>query len=68
MAEISNRKNVSEEKTMKEVFIPIDQSNPKEDTLPVTVNGKTYLVKRGMSVPVPDEVYEVLKFKRITLR
>lgn len=68
MAEIKNTENTEKKSNMKEVFIPLDQLNPKEDTLPVSVNGKTYLVKRGMSVYVPAEVAEILKFKRLTLR
>lgn len=70
MAEITTKKTAAEkaEKEMYEVFVPIDPSNQKEDTLPVFVNGKGYLIKRGMTVQVPQEVYEVLKHKRMTLR
>ncbi len=68
MAEITNRKASAAEKNMREVFIPEDRQNPHENTLSITVNGKTYLVKRGMIVRVPGEVYDILKFKRMTMR
>lgn len=71
MAEITNKKiSVKEpgEKETREVFIPIDQMNPKTTTLTVTVNGKNTVIQRGMVVSVPIEVYEVLKFKRMNMR
>lgn len=68
MAETATKKNVATEKEMFEVFVPIDQQNPKETTLPVVVNGKMYLVKRGTIAHVPEAVYEVLKFKGMSVR
>ena len=61
-------KKATAEKEMFEVFVPIDQQNPKETTLPVVVNGKMYLVKRGTIAHVPEAVYEVLKFKGMSIR
>lgn len=75
MAEITTKKVTEKienaekaEKELREAFVPIDPNNQKNDTLPVFVNGKGYLVKRGVTAHVPPEVYEVLKIKRLTLR
>ena len=72
MAEITTKKAVEKiekaENELREVFVPIDPNNQKNDTLPVFINGKGYLVKRGVTAHVPQEVYEVLKHKRMTLR
>lgn len=73
MAEITTKKAAAEkiekvEKELREVFVPVDPNNQKNDTLPVFINGKGYLVKRGVTAHVPQEVYEVLKHKRMTLR
>lgn len=66
MAE-TTKKTVTE-KELFEVFVPIDQMNPKETTLSVVINGKMYLVKRGTIAHVPADVYEVLKFKGLSVR
>ena len=68
MAEITNKKAAEKaaQKELREVFIPVDQLNPKNTTVTVTVNGKNTIIQRGMVVNVPEDVYEVLKFKRMT--
>lgn len=67
MAEITSKKAAAAEKEMREVFIPVDQMNPKNTTMTVTVNGKNTVIQRGMVVNVPVEVYEVLKHKRMIM-
>lgn len=43
------------------VFLPIMPDNPKDDTVVVGHNGKNYIIKRGMSVVVPDFVAEIIE-------
>lgn len=40
-----------------ELMVPRDASNPKEESASITVNGKTWLIKRGETVQVPRFVY-----------
>ena len=49
-----------------EVLIPIDHSD-RNNMLEVGVNGRFYLIKRGIRVNVPKDVYDVLRFKNMTL-
>lgn len=49
-----------------EALIPIDHSD-RNNMLEVGVNGRFYLIKRGIRVNVPKEVYDVLRFKNMTL-
>lgn len=42
------------------VRIPMDEKNPKEVSVPVTISGYTYQIKRGESVEVPEEVERIL--------
>lgn len=44
----------------KHVRIPIDERNPKDLVVPVTISGYTYQIKRGESVEVPEEVERIL--------
>lgn len=43
------------------VRIPKSELNPTDLIVPVTIGGYTYILKRGEDVPVPQEVYNVLK-------
>lgn len=40
--------------------ITLPLTSEKQDDVPVSINGKTWLIKRGEEVEVPAEVYEVL--------
>lgn len=42
------------------VRIPINEQNPKDLVVPVTISGYTYQIKRGESVEVPEEVERIL--------
>lgn len=44
----------------KSVRIPINEQNPKDLVVPVTISGYTYQIKRGESVEVPEEVERIL--------
>ena len=41
------------------LMIPRDPSNPQESDVTITVNGKNFLIKRGVQVEVPQYVAEV---------
>lgn len=49
-----------------EVLIPRDPSD-RSNVLEVGVNGRFFLIERGIRLPVPKEVYEILRFKNMTL-
>lgn len=52
------------ERKMVKILIPnqdIPGSNEGREAVPVGVNGKVYLIKRGVPVDVPEEVIGVLK-------
>ena len=51
---------VAKEKTVK-IRLPL--SRTEKDDVPVGVNGKTYLIKRGVDVEVPESVAEVLQHR-----
>lgn len=42
------------------VVIPITE-NDKDTYVPVTINGNTWQVQKGVEVEVPEEVYNLLK-------
>lgn len=44
----------------KSVRIPINEQNPKDLVVPVTISGYTFQIKRGESVEVPEEVERIL--------
>lgn len=43
------------------VIIPIDPLNPKDDSVPVCINGYTYQIKRNTPVDVPETVAQILQ-------
>lgn len=53
----------TDDQAVKEELIPycIPISKENQDDVPVTINGRTTLIKRGEQVMVKPEVYEVLK-------
>jgi hypothetical protein len=62
MATTTTATNVAEPKTkMVKIKLPLTRSE-KDDEY-VAVNGKSYLIKRGETVEVPDFVAEVLEHK-----
>ena len=48
-------------KGMQRIKIPVDKMNPKDLMIPVVINGYQYLIKRGETVEVPDEVVRILE-------
>ncbi len=52
--------DLSHEKTVK-IVIHKSETDPKSKVVPVSINGKTWLIKRGEQVDVPLSVLEVLK-------
>lgn len=42
------------------LMIPKSELNPKEKIVPVTINGFTYIIKRGEKVTVPETVENIL--------
>lgn len=51
----------TETKTPKKVKIKLPLTRGEKDDVYVAVNGKSYLIKRGEEVEVPESVVEVLK-------
>lgn len=49
------------EKPVKMVKVELEKTKEKKSDVPVTVNGKVYLIQRGVEVEVPDFVAEVLE-------
>lgn len=43
------------------IKIPVDPLNPKDLMVPVVINGYQWLIKRGESVTVPEEVARILE-------
>lgn len=60
MATNNNTTAANAEKTVK-IMLPI--SRTEKDDVPVGVNGRTWLIKRGVEVEVPECVAEVLKHR-----
>ena len=59
--EIIEEETVEETKTEKMVKIKLPLSRTEKDDVPVGVNGRTWLIKRGVEVEVPECVAEVLQ-------
>ena len=53
----------TEVKTPKKVKIRLPLTRTEKDDVYVAVNGKSYQIKRGVDVEVPDYVAEVLQHK-----
>lgn len=53
-------KLLKDEKTVR-IKIPKDQLNPKQDSVPVMINGYRYRIKRGETVDVPQSVASLLE-------
>ncbi len=51
------------EATVKKVKIKLPLTRTEKDDVYVCVNGKSYMIKRGVEVEVPDYVAEVLQHK-----
>lgn len=43
------------------IKIPVDKMNKQEDTVVVGINGFNYLIKKGETVEVPQEVARILE-------
>lgn len=43
------------------IKVPIDPLNPKDLMVPVVINGYQWLIKRGETVEVPEEVVKILE-------
>lgn len=52
--------STTENKTEKKVTIRLPISRELEDDMFVAVNGRTFLIKRGVEVEVPECVVEVI--------
>jgi hypothetical protein len=44
-----------------EVFLPVYESNPGDDVLEICLNGRNYIIQRGVRVVVPLALAEVLE-------
>lgn len=53
-------KEINKEEKVK-VKIPVDPLNPKDEVVPVCINGYFWYIKRGERVEVPKVVEEVLE-------
>ena len=51
----------------KKVKIKLPLTRSEKDDVFVGVNGKTYLIKRGEAVEVPESVAEVLQHREVML-
>lgn len=43
------------------IKVPVDQLNPKDLMIPVVINGYQWLIKRGETVELPEEVVRILE-------
>ena len=43
------------------IKLPIDPMNPKDLMVPVVINGYQWLIKRGETVEVPEQVSKILE-------
>lgn len=43
------------------IKLPIDPLNPKDLMVPVVINGYQWLIKRGETVEVPEQVAKILE-------
>ena len=48
-------------KTLVRIKLPVDPLNPKDLMVPVVINGYQWLIKRGETVEVPEEVVKILE-------
>lgn len=46
---------------MVRIKLPIDPLNPKDLMVPVVINGYQWLIKRGETVEVPEQVVKILE-------
>ena len=46
---------------MVRIKLPIDPQNPKDLMVPVVINGYQWLIKRGETVEVPENVSNILE-------
>lgn len=46
---------------MVRIKLPIDPQNPKDLMVPVVINGYQWLIKRGETVEVPENVANILE-------
>lgn len=44
-----------------EVFLPVYESNPGDDVLEICLNGRNYIIRRGVRVVAPLSLAEVLE-------
>ena len=61
MAEAKNATKVNEPEKEKLVKIRIPRERDRQDDVFVGVNGRTWLIKRGVEVEVPECVAEVIR-------
>lgn len=43
------------------IKVPVDPMNPKDLMVPVVINGYQWLIKRGETVEVPEQVAKILE-------
>lgn len=48
-----------------EVYLPVFDSNPGDDVLELCVNGKNYIIQRGVKVTVPLFLAEIIEHSDI---
>ena len=48
-------------KEMVRIKVPVDPMNPKDLMVSVSINGYKWLIKRGETVEVPEEVSKILE-------
>lgn len=48
-------------KEMVRIKVPVDPMNPKDLMVSVSINGYKWLIKRGETVEVPEEVAKILE-------
>lgn len=62
-ADINEAKRTAEKlkENMVKTKIPVDPMNPKDLYIPVTINGYTWIIKRGETVEIPEAVAKILE-------
>ena len=63
MANTENKAPKAENKAPKMVKIKLPLSRTEKDDVYVALNGKSFLIKRGEEVEVPEGVVEILQHK-----
>ena len=61
MAEVKNTPKANEPEKEKLVKIRIPRERERQDDVFVCINGRTWLIKRGVEVEVPECVAEVIR-------